>query len=400
MLVNMNILIFLISILINLNSIYEYKINNSFLGSIKNQEESIDFMKPNNDIKFIRETVFGETEKNMLGEIGDVAVDNSDRVFIVDKDQKVIHVYKPDGRYLTSIGREGKGPGEFMIMGSVKIYSNKLYASDGDRLLRRVEVYSLKSLSFSQTLDFWAKNHGKIKELRNYVPVRFYPIDKDFIVAYAQPGTDYLRGKSFIRYYKTNQNGKIITGKILEQENLRHLVYRRPNGGTIGYTFSFLKKSLFAMAKNGHFYIANSNNFKIYVYDNDGRKIQILQHPFPKRKLTRMGLIEQYKQKDMSFLGNDVAVKMIRNANNLPSYWPVLSSMFVDDQNRLWVSTIIENNKVYEWWVLKKTGEVISKFKWPRDKPIKQVRNGYMYTLESDQKTGIQKVVKYKIKMY
>jgi len=92
-------------------------------------------------------------------------------------------------------------------------------------------------------------------------------------------------------------------------------------------------------------------------------------------------------------------LQMIREADNLPESWPALNDLLIDDENRLWVSTIVEDFEIFEWWVLEETGELITRFKWPRDEPIEVVKNGYMYTLETDEDTGLQQVVRYRIEM-
>jgi hypothetical protein len=54
---------------------------------------------------------------------------------------------------------------------------------------------------------------------------------------------------------------------------------------------------------------------------------------------------------------------------------------------------------VYQWWALNKKGKVLKKFTWPRSKPIKEIKNGYLYTMETNQKIGIRHIVRYKIQM-
>ncbi|TVQ03151.1 MAG: hypothetical protein EA359_10220 [Balneolaceae bacterium] len=83
----------------------------------------------------------------------------------------------------------------------------------------------------------------------------------------------------------------------------------------------------------------------------------------------------------------------------MPEIWPALNSMQVDDENRLWISTIVEDFDIYEWWLLEESGELITRFEWPRDELIEVVRNGYMYTRETDEETGLQQIVRYKIVM-
>ena len=69
----------------------------------------------------------------------------------------------------------------------------------------------------------------------------------------------------------------------------------------------------------------------------------------------------------------------------LPETWPALNDMLVDDEKRLWISTIMEDFDVNEWWVIEDNGNVIAKFEWPRDEPIEAVKNGYIYTRKVDE---------------
>ncbi|MCC5906914.1 MAG: hypothetical protein JJU13_11940 [Balneolaceae bacterium] len=43
--------------------------------------------------------------------------------------------------------------------------------------------------------------------------------------------------------------------------------------------------------------------------------------------------------------------------------------------------------------------ELITWFEWPRDEPIEIIKNGYLYTRETDEETGLQQVVRYRIVM-
>ena len=83
----------------------------------------------------------------------------------------------------------------------------------------------------------------------------------------------------------------------------------------------------------------------------------------------------------------------------LPRTWPVLTFMKIDDQDRLWVATVVKNMNVYQWWVLNTNGKLIARFNWPRSKPIKVIKNGNIYTRETDTTTGMSKIVRYRIEM-
>ncbi|MEX0660933.1 MAG: hypothetical protein WEA58_06425 [Balneolaceae bacterium] len=144
-------------------------------------------------------------------------------------------------------------------------------------------------------------------------------------------------------------------------------------------------------------------NFQIEVRTPDGEILRTIEHPFQNIPITRRELILKYEDIDMSRLdfneGDDIALQMIREADNLPETWPAMDDMLIDDENRLWVSTIVDDFDIYEWWVLEETGGLITKFEWPRNEPIEVVNNSYMYTRQTDEETDLQEVVRYSFEM-
>lgn len=59
----------------------------------------------------------------------------------------------------------------------------------------------------------------------------------------------------------------------------------------------------------------------------------------------------------------------------------------------------MDNFDVYDSWILEETGELITKIEWPRDELIVLIKNGKMYTRETDDETGLQQVVRYRVEM-
>jgi sugar lactone lactonase YvrE len=54
------------------------------------------------------------TDGLLIGEVEKAIIDEQRRVFIVDNGNKQVHYFDPNGQYVRSMGREGRGPGEFM----------------------------------------------------------------------------------------------------------------------------------------------------------------------------------------------------------------------------------------------------------------------------------------------
>ncbi|MDR8393825.1 hypothetical protein NC796_21915 [Aliifodinibius sp. S!AR15-10] len=82
---------------------------------------------------------------------------------------------------------------------------------------------------------------------------------------------------------------------------------------------------------------------------------------------------------------------------DLPDRWPALHTMLIDDENRLWIATIVDDREVYRWWVLSEEGKLLARFDWPRDHPIEDVKNGNLYSVETSEKTGERNVIRYRI---
>ena len=79
-------------------------------------------------ITFKKDVVYRDSEKILIGRIGNIDVDSLGRVFLADVQEKTIHVFEPDGKFTTQLGREGRGPGEFGYIKSLHIRNNRLYA--------------------------------------------------------------------------------------------------------------------------------------------------------------------------------------------------------------------------------------------------------------------------------
>lgn len=123
--------------------------------------------QPVRKIQLEREQTFGSREEILVGRMGDVAVDSSGRVFIADVQNQSIHVFHPDGRFITQLGREGRGPSEFGFIKSLQIRKNRLYAYDFNQY--KASVFTLDTLASDKTI-LLAQNRGKYRALDRAYP--------------------------------------------------------------------------------------------------------------------------------------------------------------------------------------------------------------------------------------
>jgi len=109
---------------------------------VKNPKEPI----YDNDIFHMEEELnIGEAEgkeEYMFSQIGSIAVDDEERIFVSDWKESHIKVFDKDGNYLMTIGRKGQGPGEFESIAAIQITNQKeLMVYDGNS--RRISFFSL-----------------------------------------------------------------------------------------------------------------------------------------------------------------------------------------------------------------------------------------------------------------
>ncbi|MTI87891.1 MAG: hypothetical protein FH748_07985 [Balneolaceae bacterium] len=72
----------------------------------------------------------------------------------------------------------------------------------------------------------------------------------------------------------------------------------------------------------------------------------------------------------------------------------------VDDENRMWVAVPMDvQNETYEWWILNPSGELLARLVLPEDQPIYDIKNGYLYSKKTNEETGAEYVVKYRIEL-
>ncbi|MFC1554547.1 NHL repeat-containing protein [candidate division KSB1 bacterium] len=93
--------------------------------------------EPEVELKFVRKIgdLDGLDENYWLHQPRDLAVDKAGNVYIVDQSNHRIQKYSPDGKYISTIGREGEGPGEFIFPNSIDISNDDiLYVNDSNNL--------------------------------------------------------------------------------------------------------------------------------------------------------------------------------------------------------------------------------------------------------------------------
>lgn len=344
-------------------------------------------------MRFENEQVFGDTDMEPIASFGSIVTDRFGRVFIGDSQQRTIHIFKPDGRYLGRIGRDGDGPGEFRWVSYLNIHDQQLYAYDPNG--RKINLFDIGGYSdtlpeFISDIRIGSDSWESFTE-PNFVNPSFHSLlsNGDIILSSRTSPLLYRQTPDSIgvtRYYRWNRNDQDQPEAIFQTQQAKHIV-------TEWFIIPppFESKEIMTISEDNQIFSAGTEEFLIRRHAPEGDYHSAFYYPSKKDPLTREEAVRSVDQHEQL----TDAVQSLE----LPDSWPVLRQMFTDDENRLWVSANTENTDVYKWWVLQESGELIAKFEWPRDESIAAVKNGKVYTRQTDAETGKQQVVRYGIEI-
>lgn len=345
------------------------------------------------DIKLEREVVFESNEDIFIdGYIGEIAIDSENRVYITATMMGTIGIYifEPDGKFITKFGQEGRGPGEFESISSVNIQKDKIYVF-GPRLqkygifstdnleLIKDQVIRRDSISMDDDLakmlrvgDLYVTESGEIfSEMRALSRSKENEIPK-------------------LIYHKISEDGYIQAERILELEKFRFFFGKNEPYPLL---FPFVRTSRVDIAGDGSFYSAWTEDFTINKHDREGNFIKSFQLDFKNVPL------------DLNQLRLSNNQKKILSQNTVPETWQAINALEIDDDGRIWVSTVTERDSTFLWWVIDNEGKLLAQFEHPGKRkdipimsnPVYKIKDGYFYERERDVNRGIERIVKYRV---
>lgn len=334
---------------------------------------------------------FGDTDEVIIGQIGEFTVDHRGRVYIADQNQNVIHVYHPGGEYHSQVGRDGDGPGGFRRVSAIRTDDQFIHVLDTSQM--RISRFDLNTFHFEDNFSIpfeWESVGGYIS-----FPQTFYLIDSEHYLVHF--GTGYSAGQD-------DGDGEVVpmeTGRVLNRSDgtfadgttyefpISEAIVRR-EGTSLHVMSPDYKRRTMVMANDRHFVQGWSEDLLFKLYDLDGEYSHALYQPFTKPPLDRNAIVREHADRDEPWRS------MIRN-DDIPEKWPAFRYLVLDDESAVWAATFHEDDDIYNWRGYSSGGELIASFNWPREREIRIVRDGAIYTRETDEETGLQQVVKYNI---
>lgn len=286
-------------------------------------------------------TVEGDPEYQ-FGQVGLLAVDSRDQVYVIDAMARNVRVFTSTGDYLRTIGGPGEGPGE---LGAQAV---AMYMGPGDTLLvpdmanQRVNRYAPDGTSLGSfplrlesgiPMSIAATRSGVIAEQVRPLALPDMPA-RDTMDAILSLGTD---------------------GTILDT------IMRFPSGGSLDLANRdnprvtvFSAEPVWDLAEDGRLLFGINDDYRISVYRPDGTLERIFSKPFTRDPVTEgdqekiMGYIEQRIRDLVPPAQVDIALQRIRAMYRFADFYPAFAALQDGPRGTIWVQHIQSPSTVAE----------------------------------------------------
>lgn len=339
--------------------------------------------QPEFKITLTKASVFKSSEKAIFGQLTTVDVDDLGTVYIVENSNvnKSIYVFDSNGAYKDRVGRTGRGPGEFMSLYDMNVSGNQIFTLDG--ILLRIQVFSTENYNLTHIAHLDPGQWDYSGDLTISFPDKFHVLNDSTILGAFNHTTFSVDTQS---YYHLDMNGNVCSERLLSHDSIRHLKTR---DGSHTFFDPFGGRGLMGVSTGNQLFTVWSEEMLFKVYDQAGTYLRAFYHPFENSEINYNEALSFYE-------GEPFKNALLHEG--IPDYWRAFEHFVIDDENNLWVSTITDDREIYEWWIMDTYGNLRATYKWPRRKEIKKIKNGFAYTLETSEETGLQEVVKYDIR--
>ncbi len=321
-------------------------------------EEQTDATNTYTELTYDKQLVIsGDDPDVLIGSISGLTVDDQGHLYIADSQLQQIHKFSSEGEFLTSLGREGKGPGEFENFNpNIKTRSDRLYVLQ-DRA-REIDVFETDSDQYISTLSI---ENIKIDDKPIGTPADFFPTDNgNILISFVDPY--FFKPKDdeeqkFITVAEIDPSGAFVNKNLLQFPTPfptdNRLVYMED--GSISVFRVDIYPELLLHIEHDKVISVKSDSLKFTEFDTNGSyTTQVTENytPIP------------FTNADLDTLSNRYGNKLeaaIQNAGE-PSNWPALAKFTVDQDGRYWIRQhnpwsdqqpwlIIDTNTQNKWTV-------------------------------------------------
>ena len=320
----------------------------------------------------------------IFGNIRGIEAASDGTIYVLDYQAVEVRTYGPDGQYLETIVGSGEGPGEISEANGIFLSGDSLLwindhgkmaiigvTPEGEEIARfpfpvRGYGYIWRG-TFDHSGRFWMGTSHSDEE-------RTFP-----------PETGLVTGKSR-GYYKSYDIATEAVDSVYTGENTYRSFIAETGGGYSYRGIPFEASTPTVVDPSGGFWEANTAEYRITRTDEDGDTLLVIEAALPVTPVTaedRSAYVDAAVERDPDDrrAAEEIAALM-------PDTKPILSGLFVDDEGRLWVRRVVENDGPGFYDLFSQDGEHLGSVRLGFDAgqyATLWVRHGSIYTRVEDE---------------
>lgn len=321
-----------------------------------------------------------DTAEDPFGSLGALTTDSDGQIYVVDNQSKSIRIYDPDGRLIQVIGREGKGPGEFVSISNLTVEPQEQKIWVYDVSLFRVSVFA------PQTDSTWVYDSQFSIESDLGYPMHVNMANNQFLISAMSTVKDEDPQRIEIALQSAG-----VGEDTKKEEILRYTEYEVAVGEASGefvpiHAIPFSWQTHLQVEQSGQIYLGKSDSLRVRVFNLDGQQKNAIKNQIRYQPVTAQD-IEEYGAKP-----DNPTYQLI------PDHHPAFVDLQIDDMGRPWfnLGELEGEDDVNTWVVLDEEGLLTASVTLPSSFNVQQINGQNIYGINQND-TGQQSIMVYSV---
>ena len=322
-----------------------------------------------------------ETENYFFGSIEDLAVTSKGRMIALDAEATHLKVLRPDGTLIDTLGRAGRGPGEFQSPTNIAVArGDSVYVFDNQ--IDRLTVFAPPpSAAFARSLTLTSAV-GSAMEVQ---------VLEDVLIGRFTPG--YTRKEGIRRPSPDPWRVLRETGTpedtLLTERRLKVATSFQGPGPIIAY-LPFGRVTRAAPGPDDRLYHGVTDSLQISATSVDGTTENIVSIPADPVPVTEA-------ERDSVLDGLPARIRGEIEAA-LPETKPAFTDLVVADDGRLWAKRpTAGTTEQARWWRIDPDAKTIQEIRLPAEVTLEIIQDGMAYGTTTTE-AGAPALVRYKVR--
>ncbi|MBC7361587.1 MAG: 6-bladed beta-propeller [Candidatus Aminicenantes bacterium] len=303
-----------------------------------------------------KELTIGKLEEggSLFGTIAGAAVTADGRIVVLDSKEKKIKIFDPAGKLLKEFGREGQGPGEWSMPVGLQLVSNRqlIVADGGGRKLVYLDLEGnlLKEVSYAKKLA---------------------------LMKIIERGSCYLATEMGLEGNSLTYNVALYDANFDQLFKIDTLLMPMPTGGSKINPFDTAYD--YCLDSKGNIIYGRATAYEIKYFTPEGKLFKVVRKEYQPQAIS-----EKDKQDILKMIPETAGINL-KEMLAFPEKYPAFSSLFVDEEDRLYVRTY-ERGKVRDSYVVdifNQEGKLIARCEMPEGGFL--MKGGKLYAVEKDE---------------